>query len=111
MLACWVSDDGVLKLRSDDAKTGSILWTEKDYTDFEMEFDFRFGDGTVDSGIFIRDKAEQIQIGPALCQANPGKGCFSILALVSQKFSFLSSFRLIPIRPFCCLFNVALHEP
>jgi predicted amidohydrolase len=60
---CWVSDDGVLKLQSDEAKTGSILWTEKEYTDFEMDFEFRFGEGMVDSGVFIRNHREQIQIG------------------------------------------------
>jgi len=63
MSKCWVSDNGVLKLQSDETKTGSILWTEKEYTDFEMDFEFRFGEGTVDSGVFIRNDREQIQIG------------------------------------------------
>ncbi|RKX35672.1 MAG: hypothetical protein DRP71_02700 [Verrucomicrobia bacterium] len=63
MSVCWISDTGVLRLQSDEAKTGSILWTEKEYTDFEMECEFRFGEGTVDSGVFLRSDREQIQIG------------------------------------------------
>jgi predicted amidohydrolase len=63
MSGCWVSDNGILKLQSVEAKTGSILWTEKEYTDFEMDCEFRFGEGTIDSGIFLRNDREQIQIG------------------------------------------------
>lgn len=63
MSVCWVSDNGVLRLQSVEEKTGSILWTEREYTDFEMDCEFRFGKGTVDSGIFLRNDREQIQIG------------------------------------------------
>lgn len=63
MASCWTVRDGVLHLESDPDQTGSILWTEQDFTDFEMNLEFRFGEGTVDSGVFIRDKREQIQIG------------------------------------------------
>ena len=34
----------------------------KKFRDFEMEFDFRFGEGTVDSGVHLRTQ-DQIQIG------------------------------------------------
>jgi len=54
--------DGVLQIRSGPKKKGSVLWTEKKYRDFEMEFDFRFGEGTVDSGVHLRTQ-DQIQIG------------------------------------------------
>src|SRR5690606_35898076 len=46
--------------------TGSILWTTKEYDDFVVQLDFKFGKGTVDSGIFMRgdgEDAPQIQIG------------------------------------------------
>ncbi len=54
--------DGVLQIRSGPKKKGSVLWTEKSFRDFEMEFDFRFGEGTVDSGVHLRTQ-DQIQIG------------------------------------------------
>ena len=54
--------DGVLKVQSGPKKKGSILWTTKKYRNFVMEFDFRFGEGVVDSGVHVRTK-DQIQIG------------------------------------------------
>lgn len=59
----WIVEDGVLKLQSGPNQTGSTLWTEEDYRDFVMEFDFKMGTGTVDTGVFIRSSKEQIQIG------------------------------------------------
>ena len=57
------ADDGLLKIKSGEDQTGKILWTEKEYGNFVMEFDFKMGEGTVDSGVFIRSETEQIQIG------------------------------------------------
>ena len=54
--------DGVLKVQSGPKKKGSILWTEKKYRNFVMVFDFRFGEGVVDSGVHVRNQ-DQIQIG------------------------------------------------
>ena len=54
--------DGVLKIQSGPQKKGSILWSKKKYRNFVMEFDFRFGEGIVDSGVHVRTK-DQIQIG------------------------------------------------
>jgi hypothetical protein len=59
----WSASDGILTARSDSTKTGSILWTENEYTDFIVQMDFKFGDGTIDSGIFLRTDKQQIQIG------------------------------------------------
>ena len=62
----WSMDQGTLWAKSDTNKTGSILWTKKKYKDFIVQMDFKFGEGTVDSGIFMRgDDAlnAQIQIG------------------------------------------------
>ncbi|QJE97622.1 3-keto-disaccharide hydrolase [Luteolibacter luteus] len=58
----WTAADGILKGESDDKKQSSILWTEKSYKDFTMEFEFRFS-GDIDSGVFLRNENEQIQIG------------------------------------------------
>ncbi|MBL6764243.1 MAG: DUF1080 domain-containing protein [Verrucomicrobiae bacterium] len=57
------AEDGVLKIQSGPKKKGSILWTKKEYGDFVMEFDFRFGEGTIDTGVHVRTEKEQIQIG------------------------------------------------
>ena len=59
----WGVDGGILQVRSGPEKKGSTLWSEKDYTNFVMQFDFRLGEGTVDSGIYVRNSKEQIQIG------------------------------------------------
>ncbi|MBT4624303.1 MAG: DUF1080 domain-containing protein, partial [Verrucomicrobia bacterium] len=54
--------EGVLKIQSGPQKKGSILWSKKKYRNFVMEFDFRFGEGIVDSGVHVRTQ-DQIQIG------------------------------------------------
>ena len=54
--------DGVLKVQSGPKKKGSILWTQKKYENFLIEFEFRFGEGVVDSGVHVRNR-DQIQIG------------------------------------------------
>ncbi len=59
----WSVEGGVLKARSDPTQQGSVLWTEKTYQNFVLEIEFRFGSGTVDSGVFVRDEGQQIQIG------------------------------------------------
>lgn len=62
----WSIEDGTLWAKSDPDEKGSILWTKKKYSDFVVEMDFKFGTGTVDSGIFMRGDDErnaQIQIG------------------------------------------------
>lgn len=62
----WSVEAGKLWAKSDPDKKGSILWTKKKYKDFVVQMDFKFGEGTVDSGIFMRGddaKNAQIQIG------------------------------------------------
>lgn len=62
----WSMNDGVLLSKSDPDKIGSNLWTKKSYKDFVIQLDFKFGAGTIDSGIFMRGSSEeylQIQIG------------------------------------------------
>ena len=58
-----VKDDGVLHVKNGPDKKGQTLWTAKDYGNFVMEFEFKMGEGTVDSGIYVRNSKEQIQIG------------------------------------------------
>ncbi len=62
----WSIEEGALWAKSDPDKVGSILWTKKNHKDFAVQMDFKFGEGTIDSGIFMRgdDKENpQIQIG------------------------------------------------
>jgi len=59
----WKVEQGVLEVTSGPELQGSQLWTEDEYQNFIMEFDFKMGHGVVDSGIFIRTPDEQIQIG------------------------------------------------
>ena len=58
----WLVEDGILQVRSGPDKKGSVLWTEKDYENFIIELDFKFGEGVIDSGVHVRSE-DQIQIG------------------------------------------------
>lgn len=61
--AWWKVEDGIIKCQSGPKKKGSIIWTEKKYRDFVVEYDFKFGEGTIDSGLFLRTKKQQVQLG------------------------------------------------
>ncbi|MEO0532112.1 MAG: family 16 glycoside hydrolase, partial [Planctomycetota bacterium] len=71
-LSAWVADANPdswrlqgnrLDLRNDPDKSGSILWSPETYRNFVLSLEFRFGSGTVDSGVFLRNATDQIQIG------------------------------------------------
>jgi len=62
-VSCWTASHGVLFVKNNAEKKGSNLWTEKNYQNFIISADFLMGDGTVDSGIFLRSENDQIQIG------------------------------------------------
>ena len=55
-------NNNILEVRSGSKKKGSVLWTKKQYQDFEVSLEFRFIDGIIDSGIHLRN-SDQIQIG------------------------------------------------
>lgn len=59
----WTANDGIMSLKSGPNKKGSNVWTEKEYGNFVMDFDFKMGHGTVDTGVFVRTDRDQIQIG------------------------------------------------
>jgi hypothetical protein len=59
----WTVNNKILEANSDPTKKGTILWTEKSYTNFVVELDFLMGEGRVDSGVFLRTEKQQIQIG------------------------------------------------
>jgi len=62
----WSIEEGMLWAKSDPDQVGSILWTKREYTDFVVQLDFKFGEGVVDTGIYMRgddSKNIQVQIG------------------------------------------------
>jgi len=59
----WTAGNGTLYVKSSADKKGSILWTEKKYSNFIVSADFLMVEGIVDSGIFLRSENDQIQIG------------------------------------------------
>jgi len=58
----WSVREGVLHGENDPRRKGSVLWTRTPYRDFMIALEFRMGEGTVDSGVFLRNN-DQIQIG------------------------------------------------
>ena len=58
----WNVVDGVIVGQSDEAKKGSMLYTEKPYGDVIVEGEVRFT-GEIDSGIMVRKPELQVQIG------------------------------------------------
>ena len=59
----WTVEDGAIHLKSDPGREGSMLWTDRQYTDFMVELEFKFGEGRIDSGVFLRNDDDQIQVG------------------------------------------------
>jgi hypothetical protein len=58
----WTVADGVIVGQSDEAKKGSMLYTDKPYGDVIVEGEVRFT-GEIDSGIMVRKPELQVQIG------------------------------------------------
>lgn len=58
----WQVKDAVIVGKSNEKKQGSVLWTKEVFTDFVLEAEFRFS-GQIDSGFFLRNESEQIQLG------------------------------------------------
>lgn len=58
----WSVVDGALVGKSDAQKKASIIWSDASFADFVLEAEIRFS-GSIDSGFFLRNENEQIQIG------------------------------------------------
>lgn len=61
-----INKEGHLVAKSDPDQKGSTLWSSQKFRDFVIKLDFKMGQGTVDSGVFIRGENPQnpqIQIG------------------------------------------------
>jgi hypothetical protein len=59
----WSAKKGELSAQSSPDKKGTILWTEKSYTNFVIQLEYKNGDGVIDSGVFLRSENDQVQIG------------------------------------------------
>jgi len=73
----WHVIDGVLVGASDDAKKGSMLYTERAYGDVIVEGEVRFS-GEIDSGIMVRQPELQLQIGTSRKLKRDMTCCFYI---------------------------------
>ncbi len=58
----WQVEDGTIVGENADKK-GSVLWTTKEYTDFELELEYMTPSKDYDSGVFARGTSHQVQIG------------------------------------------------
>lgn len=58
----WRVENGILVGENNAAKKGNMLWTEKEYGDFVIEFDVRWK-GHVDTGVEMRNPKIQLQLG------------------------------------------------
>jgi hypothetical protein len=74
----WTAADGVLVGENNEAKKGSMLYTEKsDYLNLIVEADVRWS-GDVDTGIMIRKPELQMQLGTSRSLKRDMSGCFYI---------------------------------
>lgn len=59
----WTVHDGMISCKSGPKKRGNALWTKKKYKNFVLKLDFRYGEGIVDTGIYLRTTRHQVQLG------------------------------------------------
>ena len=62
----WHAENGILVGENNAAKKGNMLWSEKEYGDFVIEFDVRWKGVTergVDTGVEMRKPNIQLQLG------------------------------------------------
>ena len=58
----WWAEDGMIFGENEDKK-GSVLWTTKEYTDYELELDYQTPSEYYDTGVMLRGDGHQVQIG------------------------------------------------
>src|SRR3954471_22112177 len=61
----WRVAEGALVGENDAKLSGSMLWTDKNYGDVVIELEVRW-EGPMDSGVFIRKPALQMQVGTSV---------------------------------------------
>lgn len=58
----WSAENGALVGRNDEKLTGSMLYTEEEFADFEFEAEAKW-EGEIDSGFMFRNPELQVQLG------------------------------------------------
>ncbi|MCC9602481.1 DUF1080 domain-containing protein [Stieleria sp. JC731] len=58
----WKVDDGMIIAENPNEK-GSVLWTDKSYTDYELELEYQTPSEYYDTGVMLRGDGHQVQIG------------------------------------------------
>jgi hypothetical protein len=112
----WTAEKGILTAQSGPDKKGSILWTDSEYKDFIIQLDFKFGEGTIDSGIFIRTEKQQIQIGESGSLKRdltgspyiPGKG-YPVEASNVKEILKMSDWNTIKVKALGSVYTVWLN--
>lgn len=70
----WTKDDGMI-VGENPRKRGSILWTENEYTDYELIVQYQTPSADYDSGVFLRGPSHQAQIGVSRSLKKDLTGC------------------------------------
>jgi hypothetical protein len=73
----WRVEHGVLIGENDEKLTGNMLWSEKEYGDFVLEFDVRWT-GEIDSGVELRKPNVQMQLGVSRSLKRDMSGSFYV---------------------------------
>lgn len=58
----WTVQDGVI-IAENVNKKGSNLWTDKEYTDYEIELEYQTSSDYYDTGVMLRGNGHQVQLG------------------------------------------------
>lgn len=71
----WKAEDGTIAGTNNEKLKGAMLWTEKEYGDFELEAEAKW-EGEIDSGFMLRKPELQLQIGISRSLKTDMTGCF-----------------------------------
>lgn len=63
LLEHWSVKEGKILLGENPDEKGSMLWTSKEYTDYELELEYQTLSDDYDTGVFPRGEGHQVQIG------------------------------------------------
>ncbi|MEM8955636.1 MAG: DUF1080 domain-containing protein [Verrucomicrobiota bacterium] len=70
----WSVKDGMI-VGDNPGKNNSVLWTDTDHADFELTLEYQTDSEDYDSGVFVRGKTHQVQIGVSRSLKRDLTGC------------------------------------
>ena len=71
----WTLKEGEILHGENPDQQGSILWTEREYRNFELELEYRTLSDDYDTGVFLRGESHQVQIGISRSLQKDMTGC------------------------------------